>query len=183
MTYVPATKAATELSHAELIEIYNTLDKQAFSSANMSIFELDTEDTFTSENATFCAITNFADRREIVANYEAIFSYSYFQSNVFPILFSKPYMPSENDYPMIWEQDGKIYFNNTSYGIPLSSPIETEHEVIEQTEDSFSIRALQELLIAGGDTTFQTYVVRIVNQGGIWVLDNYYWFDVLIHRN
>lgn len=182
VTPVLVGEGADRLDDGELLAIFDTLSAQAYRAANLSLFEFDADDNYEYYDGTlYCAITNFRDREDVFRNCEAVFSYAYFQSNVRPVLYQKPY-PSSGEAPLLLDVvEGKMFLNCASTGsIPLSGPIESDFEVIDREPERFFVKMRQEFLAQNG-TVFQPYVVTVIEQEGLWVLDNFYWFDVMLH--
>ena len=181
VTPVLVDKGADQLNDEELLAIFDTLSEQARKTATLFLFEFDEGDTYEYDKTLYCAITNFKDREDISQNLHAIFSYAYFQSNVRPVLYQMSY-PSSSDAPLIMDGiEGKMYLNCASTGsIPLSGPIESGFEIIAREPGSFSVKLRQEFLAQDG-RVFQPYVMTVTEQDGLWVLDNYYWFDIMVH--
>lgn len=181
VTPAPVEKGATEHTDSELIAIFDTLYPQARDAFTCKIFKVDESDTYNVQDkaSIYHAIDNFSSMEEVVQNYEAIFTYDYFQGVIFPDYFIMPYTAGgvlENELPLIIDRKDKLYLNSNAVGLVASEKI-LGTEVISKSADSFEVRVTYEWV--GGCR--HPYVVTVVSQNGLWVLDNFYFFDIVEH--
>lgn len=111
-------------------------------------------------------VINMKSIDEVKANIEAFFSLRFCESFIYPTFI-------EGDFPLYVEVNGKLFYTASSGEYSVIVPDFTRAEVKSKSESSFEIEVPM-IVPVDPDWEEETFVYKVIQQNGNWVLDNLY---------
>ena len=168
------TVPANEIDNTELISIAEKLYKNGIRvfewSCGMGNLSIDSTSILKTENdgkIIYSPVTKMANMDAFKANCTVIFSYDLLKRVVFPQM-------TEGEYPLLIEENGKLYINQNTGGAVAIIPDYDRAEVINKSTESFEIKIP---MISLDDQEGEVFIYKAIIQNEKWVLDSHYYFQ------